>query len=368
MRSALSGVRRTWVYSVLLAGASLGACGGDGRTAADAPAGATPEWLVDATPRLSVGDGAQVDSSVLARVSDARLLPSGVLAVADAGAFAVKFFGADGALIRSVGQRGSGPGEFRGAITLMDAPGDSVAVWDPGQTRWVFVSAAGGSRQLVDRLPLPVWLRAGIEVHSAVAAPPAWVMSLLDTLSASSPSLRVAHLDADAVLWVRQDPELRSWRAYAGSAVPVGTVTLPERYTALHFTSRAIVALESDSLGYERVAVLGLTRTAHAAAPREPLAQLADATAARGELMGAVRRAVMAQEMHYVKASAYTSEADSLELAMPEGTRFKVIEATARGWRGLGWYPATGMTCGMIVGLSTPAGWSEGEVVCTAFR
>jgi hypothetical protein len=291
-----------------------------------------------------------------------------VLAVADAGAFAVKFFSADGTLLRSVGQRGSGPSEFRGAITLMDAPGDSVAVWDPGQARWVFVSTAGGSRQLVDRLPLPVWLRAGIEVHSALAQPPAWVMSLLDTLSASSPSLRVAHLDADAVLWLRQDPDVRTWRAYAGSDKAVGTVTLPANHAALHFTSRAIVALESDTLGYERVVVLGLTRTAHTPAPREPTATSADDAAARGELMGAIRGAVMAQEMHWMKANAYTAQADSLTLTMPEGTRFKVIEATPRGWRGLGWYPATGMTCGMIVGLSTPAGWSEGEVVCTAFR
>ncbi len=345
-----------------------GAQDGTRQGAAASATTATAEWVVDATPRLVVGDREDGDSAVFGRISDARLLPSGVLAVADAGAFSVKFFGADGALLNRVGRRGKGPDEFTGAMSLMDAPGDSVAVWDAGQSRWTFLATAGSGRQLAAALPLPVWMRAGIEVHSALPAPSAWVLAQLDSLGAASDAPQVAQLDVTGLLWVREATQPHRWLAYAGVGAPVGAVALPVGFSALHFAAEGIVAVEHDTLGFERVVVLGLRRGPHPPPAREPVATPAADAALRDSLAAVLRKTVMAQEMYWMTAQGYASSVDSLTLDMPSGIRVKVLEANKRGWRGLGWHRASGTTCGMIVGMAPPAGWSEGEVVCTAFR
>ncbi len=65
-----------------------------------------------------------------------------------------------------------------------------------------------------------------------------------------------------------------------------------------------------------------------------------------------------------MKANAYTAHADSLGVAVPPGARFKVVEVTGQGWRGAIWFPATGLTCGMYIGVPVPPGWNEGEPRC----
>lgn len=341
------------------------ACTGSGRETGAADVDAAGAWRLDPTPSLDVGDREDGDTAVFGVVLDARLLPGGLLAVADGGAFAVRFIDAEGRFVRSVGRRGRGPAEFNGQIQLMDAPGDSVAVWDPGQARWTLVSSTnGGTRQLIAPLPVPVWVHAGIEIHSALAAPPAWVPTRLASLAASQAGLRLAHLDETGVLWVRSEPVSGEWRAYVDTSATVGGITLPAGERLLHVTRDAVVALASDSLGLERVLVHALSRGAHVEPALTPTAVTPVDSAARNLLMVAMRRAVMAQEMNYAERSSYTSAADSLNLEMPPGTALRIIESTNRGWRGVGYFTTNGYSCGMIVGLATPAGWTEGEVRC----
>ncbi len=84
----------------------------------------------------------------------------------------------------------------------------------------------------------------------------------------------------------------------------------------------------------------------------------------RDRLTAAMRGAVIAQEMHWMKHERYTAAADSLELEMPVGTALRITQGGKRGWRGVGYLTATGFSCGMVIGLATPAGWTEGEVRC----
>ena len=56
-------------------------------------------------------------------------LPSGELLVANAGSDELRFFGPDGAHVRTVGGRGSGPGELNGLATVA-VLGDSIATYD----------------------------------------------------------------------------------------------------------------------------------------------------------------------------------------------------------------------------------------------
>ena len=108
----------------------------------------------------------------------------------------------------------------------------------------------------------------------------------------------------------------------------------------------------------------GLTRGPHVEPALTPTAVTPVDSAARNLLMVAMRRSVMAQEMNYAERMSYTSAADSLKLEMPPGTALRIIESTNRGWRGVGYFTANGYSCGMIIGLAAPAGWSEGEVRC----
>ena len=327
--------------------------------------GVTPEWTIAAAPRLAIGDRVDTDTVVFSTVTDARLLPGGALVVADGGAWGVRTFDASGALVSSAGTRGRGPGEFSGGISLAGATGDSVAVWDPGQSRWTLVHVLdGGTRTITGASARPVWFHAGVMVQSALAAPPAWVPPLLRALSTASPEVRLAHLDRTGLLYVRQDPAVKRWLVYNDSAAAVGALTLPDGVTAFQFTGDAVVGLRSDSLGLQQVVVHDIRTGEHAAPDLTPAETDTIDAASRSRLMAALRYAVTAQEMHWVTAQSYTAAADSLAVTMPEGARFKVIEATKGGWRGVGWFPASGYSCGMVVGLSTPAGWSEGAVAC----
>ena len=335
-----------------------------GEAASDAE-GAIAEWEVAAEPRLAVGDVAERDTLVFGRISDARLLEGGMLVVADAGASGVRVFGADGELVSSAGRRGRGPGEFTGSLGLADAPGDSVAVWDAGQWRWSVVDGlSGGVRNVTGAAGRAAWIHAGILIRSALASPPVWVPPLLSALSAASPEVRLAHLDEKGLLFVSQDAAASRWLVYADSGSAIAQVTMPAGVSPFQFLEDAVVGVVADSLGLERVVVHALSRGTHRAPDLTPAAPLPVDSLARGSLMAALRNAVVAQEVHWMTAQAYTAHADSLQVAMPEGARFRVLEATKRGWRGVGWFEATGYTCGMIIGMTPPIGWSEGEVRC----
>lgn len=326
---------------------------------------AATAWEVAPTARLSIGDREDNDTVVFAGVSDARWHPSGVLVVADNGAFAVQVYDSSGALRARGGRRGQGPGEFSGRMALIDGPGDSVAVWDAGQTRWTLFSVADGGMRHVGRdFAQPVWVHAGIMVQSALAVPPAWVPPLLAALSDSSSEVRFAHLDAAGLLFVSQDVGRSRWLIYRENSAAIGEITLPAGFALMHITDGAVVGVVADSLGLQQVAMHELRRAPHAAPDLTPAPPPPADETARGALRSNLRNAVMAQEMHWMRAQAYTAHADSLTLAFPPEARFKILEATARGWSGVAWYPASGYSCGMIVGLTVPAGWSEGEVRC----
>jgi len=351
----------------LIAGAG---CSSAERPAAQHPAaggqaGTGEAWILASTARIDVGDRDESDSVVFGSVLDARVLPSGLLAVADGGAFAVRFFDGEGRLVRSVGRRGRGPAEFNGGMQFMDAAGDSIAVWDAGQSRWTLVSSeSGGTRQLTTPLPVPVWLHAGMEIRSALPAPPAWVPARLGTLSAADPALRLAHLDETGVLWVRTEPTSGEWRAYTDTTASVGALHLPAGERLLHISRDAVVSLAADSVGLERVVVRTLTRGPHASPSLVPTATVTVDRGARDRLMAAMRGAVIAQEMHFAEHEGYTAVADSLTVEMPEGTALRITEVNRTGWRGIGYVVATGFSCGMVIGRATPAGWTEAEVRC----
>jgi hypothetical protein len=85
---------------------------------------------VDATAILTlIGDGRGANPEFL-YVSDATRLGNGTVVVADRFRPALLFFNPEGALVRSVGRRGAGPGEFESPGWFVPCATDSLFLWD----------------------------------------------------------------------------------------------------------------------------------------------------------------------------------------------------------------------------------------------
>lgn len=322
-----------------------------------------PVWALDARPVLVVGDNAEVDTSLIGGIADARLMPSGILAVADGGEFAVLLFDSTGRRIAKLGRRGRGPGEFNGRISLSRFGTSSVAVWDPSQSRWTEVRHGRAELTVLrDTVGDAAWMHAGVLILGEGLVPD-WAPPLLRALVDTLPQLRHAFFDETTLLWVHRDREMREWMAYAGSRA-VGQVTLPANFRPTQFVGDRVVGVRTDADDFEQVAVYRFSRP-NGVAPRASAPAVSPVDSGqRAQLRAAMRGTVMAQEAFYAQHNTYTMRSDSLRLRLPEGTRFVVQQATDRFWSGSIWMLSSGYSCGMTIGAVPPRGWGEGEPRC----
>lgn len=98
----------------------------------------------DSTPGLRLGSLDGAASEQFGYVRDLAPLADGGVAIMDAQAAEVRVFGPDGAFVRTLGEKGQGPGEFVAPVALARVGGDSLAVYDSRLGR-VTVFAPGGS-------------------------------------------------------------------------------------------------------------------------------------------------------------------------------------------------------------------------------
>lgn len=112
-----------------------------------------PHWSIEAQPILDIGD--EVDGSVESAgdVIGATRMDDGGIIVADRASSSLKFFSPQGQLIRSVGRKGHGPGEFAQMATMLRC-GDSLYVFDAGIRKYAVYSLNGEwSRQFALATP-----------------------------------------------------------------------------------------------------------------------------------------------------------------------------------------------------------------------
>ena len=88
-------------------------------------------------PELVLGDGVAFAGPVydFFRITGVSQLQDGTLVVANAGSSELRFFGADGHFLRSIGRDGDGPGEFRYLGHHWIIAGDTIVVWDRSVSR-----------------------------------------------------------------------------------------------------------------------------------------------------------------------------------------------------------------------------------------
>jgi hypothetical protein len=100
------------------------------------------EWTLTAEPVVDIGEGT-AEEYQLFRVEGAARLSDGRIVVADGGSQELRFYDSAGRHERSIGGRGSGPGEFQYVNLVGAGPGDTLWTWDEGLRRYSAFAPTG---------------------------------------------------------------------------------------------------------------------------------------------------------------------------------------------------------------------------------
>lgn len=117
------------VVALLFAGLTLA-----GTPALVAPA-AAQGWSVEARPRISIGTADGEEAYQFHRVRDVLLLNDGRMVVANDGVPDVRIFDPAGRHLRTIGRKGSGPGEFQDVSGVHLVGRDSLYIFDNSLSR-----------------------------------------------------------------------------------------------------------------------------------------------------------------------------------------------------------------------------------------
>jgi hypothetical protein len=100
-------------------------------------------WRVVSEPQVTIGVLEGRDEYQLFDVSAAARQSDGDIVVVDGGTREVRLYGRDGTFMRTLGGRGSGPGEFQNPAQVLVTTADSVTVWDNANFRITRFDSAG---------------------------------------------------------------------------------------------------------------------------------------------------------------------------------------------------------------------------------
>ena len=109
------------------------------------------QWRIVEEPMLSIGSSDGSADYQFARIVGATRLQDGTIVVGDAGSNSICFFDSTGQLVRSVGRRGKGPGEFQSMQSLR-RQGESIDVYDRRLGRMTVFDRSGAVVQTLQVL------------------------------------------------------------------------------------------------------------------------------------------------------------------------------------------------------------------------
>ena len=98
--------------------------------------GSEPILILDTDPRITVDEALDP--------VDAEILPSGELAILDRGLPGLRIFDETGEPKRTIGEEGTGPGEFLRPSRVFAYRGDTIGIFDPPSSRVSLFSREGG--------------------------------------------------------------------------------------------------------------------------------------------------------------------------------------------------------------------------------
>jgi hypothetical protein len=345
-----------------------------------------PVFALSERPALEIGAREGDPHYLFQDVVSTLLLPTGRIAVSDAGAREISLYDSTGAFLRRWGGGGEGPGEFRDLSTIYLRGGDSILALDGWTQRLSVFSGEGSFSHQIDAgaltgdtlFRLDVWLHGRFWVEGALEeARRRTVRAALDRMPPPPPGEhRLVRVAREGRLWVREPRGApggtRAWTLFTPEGAQEGIARLPGRFDPrdMHASKVAGRWLGEDDVHFVRVYDL-IPTTASAEPPAWTFAtpvhsDLAgpDVEEFKDRIRDAIRRLASAQEIHYSTRYAYTGDVDSLAWERPEGVGVDLLAADRRGWAGVFTHPALDFICGLGYGASVPPGWLAGQVVC----
>lgn len=141
---------------------------------------------VDAHPAALFPISLQDESATIGYAIGATRLPDGSVLVADTYEQSIRWFDSSGHLLRTIGRRGGGPGEFTTISWFGRCGRDSTYVWDDAQQRLSVFDVAGQFARLGDLEGSPVVIACSASGNFATLLSPGRGLEM----SASSPTLK----------------------------------------------------------------------------------------------------------------------------------------------------------------------------------
>ncbi|MEX0692654.1 MAG: hypothetical protein WD043_12510 [Gemmatimonadales bacterium] len=346
-----------------------------------------PVWRLAASPTLSIGVVEGDPLLQFGTIIDAAWLSNGSIVAADAQAYELRYFDAQGRIIGRVGRRGAGPGEFRWLQGIYVGPGDSVLGLDANR-----LNLFGPDRAFVRTIPIPevgppdsvfrldVWLHGQFWIEGGLSAEERTrIRGQLNRLPAldQASGYRYVKVAQDGALWIREP--LRGatdfrWTILDAHGQPIAVAVTPIAFDLYRIEPARALGRWTGEDDVNFVRVYAWTRNAERGpvpawltdrGATRPAADLALLPGRLATLRSTVRRLVVAQEAYFADNVTYTVDITRLTWESPEGVRLDIIRAGSRGWVGVAADPAFGVVCGMGVGEGTPRGWREGYASCS---
>jgi hypothetical protein len=219
-----------------------------------------------------VGTATGVPESELAGVLGAHRFADGRLLIANNSPLELRLYDANGRFLSRIGRKGSGPGEYRGRITLRSGPGDSVRVFDDAASRWtLYTPQATLARSWIASTPErgaldPAQYRRTL-IHVGGLSISRCYRALIDRLPLPrDSSYRELFPDGSDRIWIRAE-SAASWSVRSLSGRVLGVVTLPARFEILEIGNGLVVGMRRDDDGIEHVDVIAVAMPKHATAP-----------------------------------------------------------------------------------------------------
>lgn len=109
---------------------------------------------MDPVPALDLTTSGSGPDHEFYRVTDAAILSSGVIAVAEWDSNEIRLYSPEGRFLSRAGGDGEGPGEFRRLFRLQPLPGDSLAAFDSRLVRLTVLAPRGEVARVISLSPL----------------------------------------------------------------------------------------------------------------------------------------------------------------------------------------------------------------------
>ena len=336
-----------------------------------------PRWRLTDQPLFDVGVAQGEEPYELEGAASSLRLADGRVLIANTGSHEIRVFDPQGHFVARIGRKGSGPGEFDGAIQLAMAASNGFTAFDRGQDRLSTFDSAGNyldARRVegpgtFTSFPLWVWLyRANWIVGPADSSGRPEIAKGLSSMGdPPAGAYRYVQVASDGRIWSQvrlPGDSAEAWQVHAPDGALVAIADLPQPFEIHQIGSDFVLGRHWDANDVEHIQLYGVAPdTTMIAVPGAPTHDSTSLSSLSDPLKVSLRNLVMAQEMFYADNNRYATQTGTLKWETGGGI-LHLMEADRRGWVGVLVHEKGPVICGMAVGNSTPPGWGEGSPKC----